>query len=412
MKNYKIFFAVSFYLVIGLSNLFAQSDLEIVQGFKSKQKEIEQQIKNAKTLDELNAVVAKLDELKKDYLPHKPLLDNGLYPDNFDKVIQNLNLSFVTRNNDFVQIDVLTTEVGELKQQVEFLNLRNNELLAQVEELKSTGNKDKKTIVKLQNLVVELKSSLSKRDRLVMSMVDSLMPPMLLGESSLSSEEVKKVKTEEEKNNVLENIKKSINNHMEFLDATSSKPADLESMNKQKQEFVKTWQSIGVKLVEVYGDEKTKSQQLQDIEGLFNRWESALKQEAWNSIREEFAIYDINLQKFFNGNEFSDIVTAFITDQVKNAEIQSSAESQKTYQNFADSTWFGSIKSEWMPYLLDHKMFTIQQKDEIETDLGQWKSAVYPANILWVYILVGAILIGAIIFFIVRVRKPEKPLIE
>ena len=412
MKNYKILFTALFFLMVGISSLFAQSDREIVEGFKSKQKAIEQQIKNAKTLDELNVVVAKIDELKKDYLPHKDLLDRSLYPDNFDKTMQNLNLSFVTRNNDFVQIDVLTTEVGELKNQVEFLNRRNNELLAQVEELQSTSNKDKKTIVKLQNLVAELKSSLSKRDRLVMSMVDSLMPPMLLGESNLSDEEVKKIKTEEEKNNVLENIKKSINNHMEFLDATSSKPEDLESMNKQMKQFAKTWQSIGVKLVEVYGEEKNKSQQLQDIEVLFNKWENALKQEAWTSIREEFALHDINLQKFINGNEFSDIVTAFITDQIKNAEIQSNTESQRTYESFADSTWYGNVKSEWMPYLLDHKMFTVQQKDEIETDLGQWKSAVYPVSMLWLYILVGAILIGAIIFFILRVKKPEKPLIE
>ena len=412
MKNYKILFTALFFLMVGISSLFAQSDREIVEGFKSKQKEIEQQIKNAKTLDELNVVVAKIDELKKDYLPHKDLLDRSLYPDNFDKTMQNLNLSFVTRNNDFVQIDVLTTEVGELKNQVEFLNRRNNELLAQVEELQSTSNKDKKTIVKLQNLVAELKSSLSKRDRLVMSMVDSLMPPMLLGESNLSDEEIKKIKTEEEKNNVLENIKKSINNHMEFLDATSSKPEDLESMNKQMKQFAKTWQSIGVKLVEVYGDEKNKSQQLQDIEALFNKWENALKQEAWTSIREEFALHDINLQKFINGNEFSDIVTAFITDQIKNAEIQSNTESQRTYESFADSTWYGNVKSEWMPYLFDHKMFTVQQKDEIETDLGQWKSAVYPVSMLWLYILVGAILIGAIIFFILRVKKPEKPLIE
>ena len=124
MKNYKILFTALFFLMVGISSLFAQSDREIVEGFKSKQKEIEQQIKNAKTLDELNVVVAKIDELKKDYLPHKDLLDRSLYPDNFDKTMQNLNLSFVTRNNDFVQIDVLTTEVGELKNQVEFLNRR------------------------------------------------------------------------------------------------------------------------------------------------------------------------------------------------------------------------------------------------------------------------------------------------
>lgn len=412
MKSNKILFTAFIYIIFGIGSIFAQSDLEIVAGFKSKQKEIEQQIKNAKTLDELNVVVAKLDELKKDYLPHKDLLNNSLYPDNFDKVIQNLNLSFVTRNNDFVQIDVLTTEVGELKQQVEFLNRRNNELLAQVEELQSTRNKDKKTIVKLENLVAELKSSLLKRDRLVMSMVDSLMPPIMLSESNLSSDEIKKIKSEEEKNNILENIKKSINNHMEFLDATSSRPEDLEQMNAQKQRFAKTWKSIGVKLVEVYGDEKNKSQQLQEIEAMFSRWESALKQEAWNSIHEDFAMNNINLQKFFNGNEFSDIVTAFITDQIRNAEIQSNAESQKTYENFADSTWFGKIKSEWMPYLLDHKMFTEPQKDEIETDLGQWKAAVYPTNLLWVYIFIGVVLIVAVILFVLRRRKPEQPLVE
>ena len=112
MKNLKILLASIFFLVFGLNNVLAQSDHEIVEGFKSKQKEIEQQIKNAKTLDELNAVVAKIDELKKEYLPHKDLLDKSLYPDDFDEVIQNLKLSFVLRNNDFVQIDVLTTQVG------------------------------------------------------------------------------------------------------------------------------------------------------------------------------------------------------------------------------------------------------------------------------------------------------------
>ncbi len=234
MKNIKLIFGSSFLLlIISSANLFAQSDLEIVNGFKAKQKDIEERIKGADSLSQLNAVAAMIDQLKSEYAPHKELLNRSLYPDNFDKVIQNLNLAFITRNNDFVQIDVLSTELAGLKQQVEFLNQRNNELLAEVEDLKAAQKKDKSSIARLENLVADLKSSLLKRDRLVLSMVDSLLPPLIPDKANLSPEEVKKLKSEEEKNNVIDNVKKAINNHIEFLGATSSKPADLETMSAQ-----------------------------------------------------------------------------------------------------------------------------------------------------------------------------------
>lgn len=409
MKNIKLIFGSSFLLlIISSANLFAQSDLEIVNGFKAKQKDIEERIKGADSLSQLNAVAAMIDQLKSEYAPHKELLNRSLYPDNFDKVIQNLNLAFITRNNDFVQIDVLSTELAGLKQQVEFLNQRNNELLAEVEDLKAAQKKDKSSIARLENLVADLKSSLLKRDRLVLSMVDSLLPPLIPDKANLSPEEVKKLKSEEEKNNVIDNVKKAINNHIEFLGATSSKPADLETMSAQKQKFAKTWQSIGARLVEVYSNEKEKADKLKEIETLFGKWDAALKQEAWNSIQEEFERHNINLQKFSNGNEFSDVSVAFITDEIKNAEVKNQAEAQKTYENFADSTWYASIKTEWMPYLLDHKMFTEQQKNEVEEELSQWKAAVYPANLLWLYILIAAVVLAGVIFFIMKSKKkPE-----
>ena len=103
----------------------AQSDYEIVQGFKQKYRQLETAINNAKSLEKLNSIVADIDRFRNDYTEHKELLDKSLYPDNFDKSFDKLNLAFVIRNQDFTTIDVLQTENLQLKEQVELLNKTN-----------------------------------------------------------------------------------------------------------------------------------------------------------------------------------------------------------------------------------------------------------------------------------------------
>ena len=134
-------------MLFGFINLlFAQSDREIVDNFNKEYSEIEQTIRNATSLEELNVVITKISNLKQNYAPHKELLDRSLYPDKYDKSIEKLNKAYLLRQGDFATIDVLQTEVGELRQQVEFLNARNNELLLQVRTLETQKQKDAKTI--------------------------------------------------------------------------------------------------------------------------------------------------------------------------------------------------------------------------------------------------------------------------
>ena len=98
---------------------FAQSDYEIVQDFKEKYQEIEKQIKDTLSLEELNTVVAAIDQLKQEFNEHRKLLDKSLYPDNYDKSFEKLNAAYVLRQGDFTTIDVLQTEVVELEQEIE-----------------------------------------------------------------------------------------------------------------------------------------------------------------------------------------------------------------------------------------------------------------------------------------------------
>ncbi|HEY6436777.1 MAG TPA: hypothetical protein VIY47_09305, partial [Ignavibacteriaceae bacterium] len=162
-----------------INSVFAQSDLEIVDNFKSEFSSIENTIKNATSLVDLKDVSSNISLLKEKYAPHKELLDKSLYPDNYQGSIDKLNKDYLMRQGDFTTIDVLQTEVSALNEQVEFLNERNNELLSQVRNLEAQKDKDAKTIKKLGNLVAQLRASIRKRDELVLSMIDSLMPPTM-----------------------------------------------------------------------------------------------------------------------------------------------------------------------------------------------------------------------------------------
>ena len=377
------------FLLLGIADLiWAQSDREIVDNFKKEYSVIEQAIKNATSLEELNNVVIKIDSLKTNYAPHKELLDKSLYPDKYDVSIEKLNKAYLLRQGDFATIDVLQTQVGELKQQVDFLNERNNELILKVRSLEAQTQKDAKTIKKLQSLVAELQSAIQERDDLVISMVDSLMPPIMREKENLSAEDKKKVASEEQKNNVLNNVKTTIRDNIRFMKVTSLKPADLKTIRQQQKDFAAVWQKVGVRLVEVYAGNGRKSEELKQIDELFDNWYAAMEKEAWDSINEEFLLHGIELRSFENGQQFTSAVLMFIGDEIKNHGVKSDEEAKRVYANFADSTWFAVIEPVWMTYLVENKMLKDEEKNQMESKIADWRHELYPSY-WWIYLIIA-----------------------
>ena len=399
-------------IVFGIGNsIFAQSDREIVDKFKAEYVSIEKSIKDATTLQELNLVLDEITMLKQDFAQHKELLDKSLYPDKYDASMEKLNKAYLLRQGDFSTIDVLQTEVGELKQQVEFLNQRNNELLVQVQKLEDQRQKDAKTIKKLENLVAELRSSIRERDDLVLSMIDSLMPPTMRDKESLTIEDKNMVASDEKKDNVLSNVKTTIRDNIRFIQATSLKPKDLESIREQQKDFVTKWQKVGVKLVEVYAEDGNKTEELKHIDELFNEWSTVVKQEAWESIIDEFSLNGIELMSFKSGAEFTNSVDMFIGDELKNLGVKSDEESKRTYSQFADSTWFATIQPVWMNYLVENKMLTDENKNKMESKISEWKNALYPSY-WWIYLIVAVVVIAGAAFFFMKRKKPASNVSE
>ncbi|MCW8802913.1 MAG: cell division protein ZapB [Ignavibacteriaceae bacterium] len=390
-----------------MSSAYSQSDREMVDKFKADYSAIEQSIKNASTLQELQPVAEKITSLKENYAVNSELLDKSLYPDKFNESIDKLNKAYLLRQGDFSTIDVLQTEVGELKQQVEFLNQRNNELLVQLQKLEAQRQKDIKTVKKLENLVTELRSSIRERDELVLSMIDSLMPPTMRDKEVLTLADKNVIATEEQKDNVLNNVKTTIRDNIRFIKATSLRPDDLVQIQEQQKDFVKKWQKVGVKLVEVYGEDDKKSEELKQINELFSEWAAVVKQEAWDSINEEFALNGIELRSFNSDEEFTNSVLIFIGDELKNLGVKSEEESKRVYAQFADSTWFATIQPVWMNYLIENKMLTDENNNKMESKIAEWKNALYPSY-WWIYLIIAVVIIGGGAYFFMKKSKPKE----
>ena len=203
----------------------------------------------------------------------------------------------------------------------------------------------------------------------------------------------------------LATVKKSLRDNSRFLEVTSLKANDLGDVKDEQRNFVAMWRKVGTKLVDVYADKKDKSEELKEIDNLFNVWSNRINKEAWESINEEFSLNNINLQSFNNGKEFVDVLTTFVSDEIKNYGVKSKDESEKAYSVFTDSVWFKTISTEWMPYLLDNNLLAVEQKDAVEKKLAEWKSIVSPQDLTWLYAVVGLAILFIVALVIILKKK-------
>ena len=400
MKNKILLIVFATVILLGIiPALHAQSDYETVQNFKQKYHQIEKDIKNSQSLEGLDEVYNRINSLKDEYASYHELLDKSLYPDNFNKSFEKLVNVYNTRKKDFTQIDILQTQVTGLKEQLDSLNRYNEELIKRVELLEKS--KSDKSLLELEKTVKELQLSLQKRDGMIINMIDSLLPQPLR-QRELSDQEKQQIYNKINKDNVLLNIKRSLNDNTRFIEITKLYPDDIDRIKEQQEDFARLWKSIGPRMVEIYSEKDTESNYLKEIDEAFTQWKDVLDQVIWGSINSEFSKFNIRLSRFSSGQSFTHVVFSFINDEIKNAGVKSADVSISTYVDFADSAWYGHIKPEWVPSLIEYKMLTEAQEDSIEKKISEWSGKINPEKINFLYIIFAVILIGAILILFFR----------
>ncbi|MCK9280707.1 MAG: hypothetical protein M0P71_08805 [Melioribacteraceae bacterium] len=396
-----------------VSVINAQSDYEKTQSFKNKYASLEQKIKDAKSLEEVDALVIDITSFKTDFIANKPLLDKTLYPDNFTSAIEKLENAVELRKGDFTQIVDLQTEVGTLKTALTELNDQNTSLLGQIKDLQFSQKKDQSTINSLNRLVASLKANIKERDELVKGIVDSLLQEFTTSPSSLNEAEKTAIFKKVETGNLFYNVERTIGDNIQFMKVTTLTADDLSDMKEQYKEFSKTWRQIGPKLSQIYLDQANRARQIAGIDDLFRQWNFRINNEIWSSINQAFREKNITLMNFKNGDDFTESVTTFIDDEVKNLGVKRAEESKETFYTFTDSVWFQQVKPNWVPILLENNLLSEAQKDSIESRFVQWKEKVDPGGFTsyWLYIAVvlAVIILALIAIMVIRRNKKTEP---
>ena len=404
MKN--LYLLLVFVFVSGLN--FAQSDFEIKQNFMSKYKQIEVLIEYADDEAKCTTIAGQIEKLKDEYAPHTSLLDNALYPEDFNSAFAKLSKKLSIRQTDVSQIGDLKVQVTELNDQLLKLNQENSELMYQVQSLKRSATKNAKTIDSLKYLVKRLSAKLKERDDLVMSMVDSLFQQITVIPASVNDYESNGVFKKIASTNFFENIKRSVSDNMKFMRVTILTPDDLNEIRGQQNEMSARWQKVGPSLAKVYLQNKQQATEVNQINNLFDEWKQQIDDQVWERVYNIFEKKNIHLLQFKSGDEFTNSISSFVQDEIKNYGVKGKDESDKTYALFVDSLWFKEVEPEWIPYLLNDKMITEANKDSLDNRIKEWKEKVSPSEFpLWIiYVVVGIIMIT--VLSIVIFRKPVK----
>jgi len=398
----KLFLIVFFAIAFG-ATLRAQSDYEKTQNFKARYQQLETAIKNATSLDECNTISENIAMLKSEFLADKGLLDNSLYPENFESSFSKIERAVEIRKGDFTQITELTTEVGTLKDKISTISQENQGLIAQIRTLQIRSAKDAQTIASLQKLVAQLKANIQQRDELVRGIVDSLLAQFVQLPGGLNEAEKQNIYTKVDAGNLFYNIERTIADNVQFMKVTQMTPADLGEMKKQYKDFNKVWRQIGPKLAEVYLNRKDKTAQIANIDAMFADWNIRVNDEMWGQVNKLFREKKIAMLQFKSGEQFVNSVESFVGDEIKNLGVKSGGESENIYNAFTDSVYFRVVEPVWIPILIENNMMTDANKDSIDSHIAKWKEKVAPGSSLnWVYIGGGAVIVFLVIAFFMK----------
>ncbi|MBD3411192.1 MAG: hypothetical protein GF419_13425 [Ignavibacteriales bacterium] len=384
---------------------YAQSDKQIVDDFKGGYQAIWNDVEGAQSLGDLESLKARANALKSKYAPHRELLDDALYPDGWNASFSKLNRRIDDKRADVGTITTLETEVAELSSTIDSLKMENQQLRSQIAELNAQADKDQATIDSLNTLVRRLRANIARRDELLTNIIDSTFAEF---GPDVSDREMGTMVAEAEEKNLFEKIKGQVQGNINALEMGLFSADGLSEMKESRDDMKSRWDRVGPQLAEFYVNKKDRQETLRQIDGLFVEWDEQIRIEMWNGVNAVFENYGVKLQPFESGDEFVGSATTFINDQIKNAETMDSDKALQTYHSFADSAWFGAVTNEWLPVLIEHKMFSQEQKDTIDMKIAEWKETVEPTGMtLWIVIIVVVVVALVIVFLAMGGKKKD-----
>ena len=414
-------------LVISTVSLAAQqkSDYAIVQRFQTITKSIAKDIDQAKTVQECAEANTSIDALEKEFGDDKPLLNKAIYPDGYDKSVEQLRGKLLIRQRDLgviesqiVRITELEVRIRELSDQVTKMTNQNETLMTEVQQLSSNIKKlsgdlfnSTTPIDSLRNMIVKLHQGLQERDALIFALTDSLFMQYDKNVGDMKDVEKQGLLSKIDRHGIIGNVKRSIVDDVTFLETTQLKGSDLVTLVRQQERFQSQWTGLAPKLASLYLSGKSKKNEVGIVDSLLVTWGDKVDGAMWRSLNMLFKEKGFVIKEFKNGDEYVTNFIVFLDEQIQNANKETNDTRYKLFINFKENLWQTDLNATWLPALTElHKISDTQKKD-IETKFEKWQASVMPGATWLTYILIvlGVLLVAIIGVWIFRKGPKTTP---
>jgi hypothetical protein len=402
-----------------------KSDYAIVQRFQTITKSIAKDIDQAKTVQECAEANTSIDALEKEFGEDKPLLNKAIYPDGYDKTVEQLRGKLLIRQRDLgiiesqiVRITELEVKIRELSDQITKMTNQNETLMTEVQQLSSNIKKlsgdlfnSTTPIDSLRNMIVKLRQGLQERDALIFALTDSLFMQYDKNVGDMKDVEKQGLLSKIDRHGIIGNVKRSIVDNVTFLETTQLKGSDLVTLVRQQKRFQSQWTGLAPKLAALYLSGKSKKNEVGIVDSLLVTWGDKVDDAMWRSLNTLFKEKGFVVKEFKNGDEYVTNFIAFLDEQIQNANKETNDTRYKLFINFKESLWQTDLNATWLPALTElHKISDTQKKD-IETKFEKWQASVMPGATWLTYILIvlGILLVAIIGVWIFRKGPKTTP---
>jgi hypothetical protein len=389
-------------LLGALAPVFAQSDAAIVKEYTTKLGETRRAIDYAADSADIAKAEESVAELERLGEQHRDLLNEALYPDNYEVETAKLDK----------QLENAKLRVANSLRAIS-LEEENRRLLEQVIEL-AQSNEDKDLVIdSLRVLSGLLRDNIRKRDLLILQMAENIFQAPEFQADSLTEDERKELLVRMRGAQLIDNIRKSIKSNIRFAQESSLKPDELEDLKRNQLEFAKSWANHGPLMTEIYVTSGKSEEELREISEGVKRWEELVDSRIWTGVASALDTTSVELLDFADGESFTAAIVAYVDPEIDSAAAPGQYDE---YVYFADTVWTPLIVEEWAPLLLEFRLIDEEQMNRMENRVADWKAAVGepepPAAVpVWYYLVAGGVLVVVVViilFFRARTRRREE----
>lgn len=384
-------------LALGVMTLTAQrSDSEIKRDFEKGYRQLMKDLRTADSVT-IAPLAQKVAAFRDEYRAHQEFLNKSVYPDGYDETVAKLE-DQLKESQQLAEsqgrIAELESQVRELSGRIDAMSDENARLIRQLDSLKTEMTALRKKVAELQDKIV-------KRDAAVFALVDSLF--VQYDTQRLSSSDMKKI-TSLEKNNVLTNIKRSVNDNVSLLATTGTDGLDFPRLLDEQRKFEKNWKGIGSKLADAYISSKDRAREIAAIDTMVAGWRTQVDEAFWKALHKLFTDNNVAVAPFANGDEFHASVLRYLEEQMAGAEGKSDAEQRDAFEAFAYNTWGAKVKPVWLPVMKRAGFYTDDRESEVDTKVKLWEAQTQPGNTL-LYLLGAALALAVLAGLYLGMKK-------